>query len=463
MTDSKLKSSDPKTKSVAQQQCYSDTPKEQVASKIVIDPHLTRKIVSYQGNKTKPGFRWFKYKEGFSTHLVESLLSMTGGDDVLDPFSGSGTTVLTACKMGMQSTGIDVIPVGNIASDAISTVSNDLTAKEIIDAADIVLGNRTGVKPFQHVNITRMAFPRGTERALSHARYAIDTIKNKNVQKVMNFACMSILEDISYTRKDGQFLRWDHRSGRDVVKKLNKGDLPSFRNAFKQKINDILSDMPSLKSEYTGIRPVIKTKSCLEALKEMPTGSIDTVVTSPPYANRYDYTRTYALELAYLGYDQSGFSALRQAMLTATVENRPKADLITDVYGSARLATEAYRMAGENKKLQNVLRILKRHKKNLNNTNIIRLVENYFVEMAIVISELGRIVRRGGNVFMVNDNVRYHGVGVPVDVILSEFAEHAGFSCDSIRVLPRGKGNSSQQMGKFGRNEMRKCVYRWQK
>ncbi len=436
-----------------------------MTDKLVVDSSLSRKIVSYQGNKTEPGFRWFRYKEGFSTKLVERLLDTVKGDDVLDPFSGSGTTVLTACRMGKTAIGLDVMPVGNIAADAMSTVSNDLGVKEITDAAKMILYNKTQSKPFQHVAITRMAFPQSTETTLSRARGAIDTIKDKTVRKVMNFACMSILEDISYTRKDGQFLRWDHRSGRNVSKKLNKGVLPSFREAFSQKIDDIVSDAPLLKSkECVGSRPIIKTVSCLEALREMPDDSIDVVITSPPYANRYDYTRTYALELAYLGYDQSKFSTLRQSMLTSTVENRPKTGVMADVYGKSMLVDEAYHMADNNKVLQNVLRNLRQHANDLNNPNIIRLVENYFAEMAIIISELGRIVRRGGgNVFMVNDNVRYNGVIVPVDIILSEFAEQSGFVCHSIRALPRGKGNSSQQMGRYGRAEMRKCVYRWQR
>ena len=81
--------------------------------------------------------------------------------------------------------------------------------------------------------------------------------------------------------------------------------------------------------------------------------------------------------------------------------------------------------------------------------------------MAIVISELSRIVRPGGVVVMVNDNVQYHGEQLPVDFILSDFAEMAGFHCENIWKLVRGKGNSSQQMARFGRKELRKCVYRW--
>ena len=62
---------------------------------------------------------------------------------------------------------------------------------------------------------------------------------------------------------------------------------------------------------------------------------------------------------------------------------------------------------------------------------------------------------------MVNDNVRYHGEEAPVDLILSDFAEQSGFRCATIWTLQRGKGNSSQQMGRFGRREIRKCVYHW--
>ena len=79
-----------------------------------------------------------------------------------------------------------------------------------------------------------------------------------------------------------------------------------------------------LKEQYGGGHPELVTGSCLELLKDIPSSSFDMVITSPPYANRYDYTRTYALELAWMGYDQKGFSSLRQQMLSATVENKDK-------------------------------------------------------------------------------------------------------------------------------------------
>jgi Tfp pilus assembly protein PilZ len=90
-------------------------------------------------------------------------------------------------------------------------------------------------------------------------------------------------------------------------------------------------------------------------------------------------------------------------------------------------------------------------------------VRNYFYEMCFVIYELGRVLRPGGIVAMVNDNVRYAGEEVPVDLILSDIAETFSLTTRVIWTLGRGKGNSSQQMGTHGREELRKCVYVWEK
>ena len=91
------------------------------------------------------------------------------------------------------------------------------------------------------------------------------------------------------------------------------------------------------------------------------------------------------------------------------------------------------------------------------------MVRNYFYEMAFVIYELARVLKSGGAVAMVNDNVRYAGQEVPVDLILGDLAEQFGLRVRHIWTLGRGKGNSSQQMGNHGRTELRKCVYIWEK
>jgi DNA modification methylase len=91
------------------------------------------------------------------------------------------------------------------------------------------------------------------------------------------------------------------------------------------------------------------------------------------------------------------------------------------------------------------------------------MVRGYFYEMACVIAECGRVLKPNMPLIMVNDNVRYAGASVSVDLILSDFAQQLGFVVERILVLPNGKGNSSQQMATHGRDQLRKCVYIWRK
>jgi len=186
----------------------------------------------------------------------------------------------------------------------------------------------------------------------------------------------------------------------------------------------------------------------------------DGLITSPPYCNRYDYTRTYALELALLGVDEKGLVDLRQRMLSCTVENKAK-----DLLGIKPKWRKAVEVADNQKLLQKILTYLEieKEEKRLNNDGISRMVRGYFYEMACVIFESARVLKRDAPLIMVNDNVRYAGISISVDLILSDFAESLGFAVKKILVLPKGKGNSSQQMGEHGREVLRKCVYIWKK
>ncbi|MEN3002358.1 MAG: modification methylase, partial [Armatimonadota bacterium] len=56
--------------------------------------------------------------------------------------------------------------------------------------------------------------------------------------------------------------------------------------------------------------------------------------------------------------------------------------------------------------------------------------------------------------------VRFDGEVLPVDLILSEMAEREGFAVEAIWIA-RYKGNSSQQMGRYGRLPVRESVLLW--
>ena len=444
-----------------------DALRQRFDDRLVVRSDLNRRLVSYQANKDQPGLRWFKYKEGFSAQLVHDALG-AGTGPVLDPFAGIGTTVLIAGGARRRATGIEIMPVGARIARAISRVANcaDLGAVEKTAARLLRAlsgGEADAAFRFPHVRITAQAFPPETEDAIAKARAFLRRIEDERIRMIIDVACMSILEEVSYTRKDGQYLRWDHRCGRTLRGGMNKGFIPGYSEALKRRIGELMQDAPALARRYRGYAPRIIEGSVLRELPRLADHSVGLIVTSPPYANRYDYTRTYALELAWLGYDRAAFGKLRQALISATVENRSKEPLLAREYARPEVLAQARAALAQQAALAEVLDALRTRRTELGNPHVIRLVANYFSEMAIVIAELARITRPGGRVIMVNDNVQYHGEEVPVDQILSAIAEACGFVCEEIGVLPRGKGNASQQMGRFGRRELRKCVYRWRR
>jgi hypothetical protein len=90
------------------------------------------------------------------------------------------------------------------------------------------------------------------------------------------------------------------------------------------------------------------------------------------------------------------------------------------------------------------------------------MIEGYFEDMNLAIREMAKMLKPGGLVALVVDNVRFEGELIPVDLILSEIATKYKLRTLEIRV-PRYKGNSSQQMGRFGRVPVRESIVFWQK
>ena len=447
--------------------------------KLETAPYLDRRMVSFQANKLEPGYRLFKYKEGFSSALVRHFLkeyAPTPGR-LLDPFAGSGTALFAGRELGWSVSGIELLPVGTLvteAREAIGRLKPSALQKSLalfFANPELPIDERF---TYQHLSITKDAFPTNTEQSLNRYLTFCSNIRNKDLQTVMRFAAFPVLEEISYTRKDGQYLRWDSRSRRNLTgKPFDKGVIHDFETAIANKIEQIIEDgdyfeqtiFPQ-RTESSDFRLV--TGSCLEVLPICEPERFDFVITSPPYCNRYDYTRTYALELAYLGVDDLALRKLRQNMLSCTVENKDKFLQMEELYRNIgkndefQMIADVYARSEAMNEVNIILGKLN-HENLLNNKNIARMVRNYFFEMCFVVFELARVTRKGGHCVMVNDNVRYGGEEIPADLILSDFAQSFGYVIEKILVLPRGKGNSSQQMGNFGRTEIRKCVYVWRK
>lgn len=451
---------------------------------------FSRQSVSYQLSKKDSLHRWLKYKEGFSAELVRLLLrefKVKGDDVVLDPFMGSGTTALVCSMLGLDSWGFDILPMSKISIDA-KTAVYDYNITELqtlineIEELSLPYGYQ---KHTPYVSITKDGYPEQTSKELAFfSEYFENSNHSEIVKNLLKLCFLNSLEPISYSAKQGQYLSWDYRCPKIVAAvkdreekgrkpfatKLDKGEIPCLKEVLLSELRNVVDDILDLqrkKSEIKGHCNFVEGSVLFEIPKMKP-NTIGCVITSPPYCNRYDYTRTYGMELAYLGKSDSDIRTLRQELLSCTVENKTKIERLKDFYTSINRLGDYERIISvihNNKALQEINSALQARNENgeINNKGVLKMVDGYFTELGFLFAELYRVCKKEAFVAFVNDNVRYAGEVIPVDYLTTELAEQLGFTPIKIYTLRQQKGNSSQQMAKYGRVALRKSITIWQK
>ncbi|MCW3130133.1 MAG: hypothetical protein N2V75_08575 [Methanophagales archaeon] len=336
--------------------------------------------------------------------------------------------------------GIDKLPIAYFSSKTLPLLlllkENEL--KEIWTSLTPKIQRSEPADVALDVPIMKVAFDEETLLTLRKLKSAIEDLSNP-YRDILLLLFFSILEECSFTSKDGQFLR---------LKRNKKTSSPI--DAMNRKIARVEEDVRRIKllssdlSKNEKIMPDVylsDTRNLSEIkFEKRPT----IIITSPPYANRYDYTRTYALELCFnFVRNFEELKAIRFGILRSHIESKIRKG-----------------EAPPHPVIKEVVEILGRKK--LNNPKIPSMITTYFIDMQKVITEWFKVLDPCAKVAMVVDNVRFEGELIPVDLVLSEMAEEAGFEVREI-IVARYKGNSSQQMRKYGRVPVRESIVIWEK
>ena len=400
-------------------------------------------LVSYVGNKNIPFLRIYRYKEAFAFSFVKDFLrrfEASPDDYVFDPFSGLGTTMFTSMLSGMPSVGIDKLPVAYFISKTLPLLLllNENELKEMWMSLIPMIEKSQPADVAMDVPIMKVAFNEETLLTLRKLKSTIDGLSDPH-RDIFLLLFFSILEECSFTSKDGQFLRL----------KRNKR-LSNPVEAMSRKVAQVEEDVRRIKMffSHSSIDEKIMPDVYLGDTRDLsdikfrkkPT----IIITSPPYANRYDYTRTYSLELCFhFVKNFEELKAIRFGILRSHIESKIKRGEIPP-----------------HPVIKEVVESLGRKK--LNNPKIPGMIVTYFIDMQKVIKEWFKVLAPGAKVAMVVDNVRFEGELIPVDLVLSEMAEEAGFEVKEI-IVARYKGNSSQQMKKYGKVPVRESIVIWER
>jgi len=406
--------------------------------KIIDKPELGA-LVSPQGNQYIPIHNWYPYKHGYSRGLATYLIKtfdLSAGAWVLDPFCGGGTTLLTCKELGINACGFDILPfsvflsnvkVGSYDGTDLKRELNTLKRKNTATCSDIA--------SLPDIPIIKKAFTPDIEKALLTLKSKIDYISDPNTRDFFNLAFLSILESVSNTSKTGGFLR--------IVKRDISPEL--IQQLFFKKASSMLNDiMEDNKPKQHG--KVSVTAKVGDARKLTTKRKFDAVITSPPYPNRHDYTRIYSLEMMFDFVSNNGqLKKIRYETIRSHVEARKKYEAI------------GYKKPDA---LEFLIAQVKRN--GTNNPQVINMLEGYIEDMYLSLSQIHRCLRNGGEVAMVVSNVRFSGVNILVDELLSEIGLQVGLMPIEIWAV-RYRGNSSQQMRDYMRNPSRESVIFWRK
>jgi DNA methylase len=396
-----------------------------------------RQLVTYVPNKTIPIHNWFKFKEGFSRQLVVNLLAKFGlenGATVYDPFAGCGTTLLACKEKGVAVIGTDMLPVAVFVSQVkITDWPNCDTLLHAVEKL-FAISFKTPALTLPQIRIIDLAFPIDIQEQILFFKEQIDSFE-RPIRDFLMLGLLTILESISHTSKDGQFLR------------LVDKPLPDVRDALRKVLMAMISDL-SVMSAFKA-KAKVGTKVMIGDARQLCLpksfhGNVDAIITSPPYLNRYDYSRSYALELCLLSVkSHQDMVAVRHSLLRSHIESR--------VHENKNINLPA---------LGEILAQL--HQKELNNDRVPIMVQGYFEDMNAVIKNMSTYLKPGGKVALVVANAQFAGESIPTDLLLSELATEHGLETEEIWIT-RYKGNSSQQMAIYGRRPVRESIVFWKK
>lgn len=184
--------------------------------------------------------------------------------------------------------------------------------------------------------------------------------------------------------------------------------------------------------------PLAKAEIADARLLPLANASVDAVITSPPYANRHDYTRVFGVELMFGFLDEERIKRLRYQSFQSHPEAHPERPSVDGYCEPTSVARLISRVGGED-------------------IRIPRMLKGYFADLFYTLREIARVLRCGGHVAVVIGNVQYAGICFPVDEIAGLLGEQAGLELERI-VVARYRGNSAQQMGLYGRKPARESV-----
>jgi site-specific DNA-methyltransferase (cytosine-N4-specific) len=211
------------------------------------------------------------------------------GDVVLDPMCGSGTTLVEAISLGRPALGNDINPVSVLITRAKTTPLNDHQRGQLLSLRQRVQSG--DLPPAEVTEFTNRShwFSDEVSATLAALRHAIEQVDSAAARDLALATFSAIIVGVSFQDSETRWARKERQISRsDVLRK--------FETHLGEDLRKNL--------ELAMMRPA-KSETSLGDARSLPfeDGSVNLVVTSPPYANSHDYYLYNKLRMFWLGFD----------------------------------------------------------------------------------------------------------------------------------------------------------------
>jgi hypothetical protein len=385
---------------------------------------------------------WYRFVLSFPPHVVRDYIErfhVRSEHYLLDPFCGTGTTLVEARKLGIPSIGVDANPMAYFASQV--KLDWTPTPEGLIEHAHMVADTAlTGIQSdgmMDGISIPatsrqlRTLPPESFKLLLTDSisplplhktLVLIEAIKAHYDKRYYRHEVLALAKALVFSISN---LHFGPEVGVSTNKKLDAPVVAAWQANVRAMAND-LRELQTHRNAATEVHHA-DARQLNDIIKPL---SIDAVITSPPYPNEKDYTRTTRLESVLLGLinNKAELQALKRGLLRSNTRNVYKGDS-DDLW------------IAEQGEIQHIANTIEARRVELGKTSgfeklYAKVTKLYFGGMARHLGELRAVLKPGAYLaYVVGDQASYLRVMIRTGQLLASVAQTLGYQLVSIDLF----------------------------